>query len=542
MASKAAIEALPTVLSAGPSTMTSFLYQTRTLASLQWTRSRSTARPQLCETRKHFSGTVARHVTHAKRNEMATTTATAPEENKGPTIRRTTVMHSSTPQFSGDFYGQNTGSRSVAGKPQKRPRGSIARRVYEPEAVLTRESDIPWDTTEMVDNDFEDVESSGMYDAEDDIFDDENEMDAWTRKSDPSQDRQTTITPSERAAFETIFENIRSKTKNAKRYDIFDEETTGPAARERAKARLEGILGNAMTAAIPRTRDEMEIVVNRYPPSLRALAAKAVGLDFDESSFEETAKEEEQAMDNDQLEELRKPIREGVEAKMRAANTDFELWAVMEKEVFPLIEKLGLEGAEKETSVKKRGRKPRITSKTSARKSVLPLEEEQISPFEPITHEGQAVSPLAFYGPLYPSYLLLGLRLLDRSFAKPSPFTLSILPKIKSLGLISHVLGASTQLYNELLIIHWYHHDDFRGTLNLLSEMEQSGLNFNKETLEIVDDIMRMQGRILRGDRGATLKTLWSLPEFTPGKFGYWQKKITKMLTERENTAGRLSY
>lgn len=548
MASKTAVEILPAMLSAIPPSMTPFLYQTRTLASLYLTRSRSITRPHSCECRRHFSGTVARHIRNDEQVETTTTAATTAEENTGPTIRRTAVMSGSEPQFSGDFYGQNNSSRSVAAKLQKGARGSIVRRVYEPEEVTRNESQIPWDTTEMMDNDFDNAKSSDLYDAEDDIFDDENDIDAWTRTSDPSQDRQTTITPSERAAFETIFENIRNKMKNAQRYDTYGEASSDPVSKERAMSRLEGILGNAMAADIPRTRDEKEIVVNRYPPSLRALAAKAVGLDFDESHFEETAREEEEALDNDQLEELRKPIRERVEAKMRAAETDFALWAVMEEEVFPLIAKLGLGEAGMERPTTKHGKKsskiPKSpkTLKLKPSKSQLSSKEKQISQFEPILYEGQVVSPLAFYGPLYPSYLLLGLRLLDRSFVRPSPLTLSILPKIKSLGLISHVLGATTQLYNELLIIHWYRLDDFRGALNLLSEIEQSGLNFNRETLDIIDDITRMQGRILRGDRGPVLKALWSLPEFAPGKFGYWQKKITKMLDEKEGPKARLSY
>lgn len=450
-------------------------------------------------------------------------------------------MRGSLPRFSGDFYGNNTGSRSVAGKPQKDP--SIMRKVYLPERT-ERLTDMPWDT-ELIDNGFEDSESSDLYGTVDDLFDDENETDAWTRRSNPSRDRQTTITPSERAAFEAIFNTIRNKTKNAQRYGNLERETTSPDQRKKAAQRLEDIIGVAMTERYPQTRDEKETVVNRYPPSLRALAAKAVGLDYNESHFEETAKKEEEAMDNDQLEELRKPIREKVEARMHAAETDAELWAVMEREVFPLIEKLGLVKPGKEKPLKKRapGRKPAITPKASKREIVLPPKEQQIVQFEPIQHKGQVISPLAFYGPLYPSYLLLGLRLLDRSFAKPSLLTLSILPKIKSLGLISHVLGASTQLYNELLIIHWYRYDDFRGAISLLSEMEESGLSFNKETLEIVDDIVRMQGRILRGDRGPTLKALWSLPEFAPGKFGHWRNKIMRMLSEKVDTAGQqLSY
>jgi hypothetical protein len=438
------------------------------------------------------------------------------------------------PQFSGDSNSNDIGSRVVTRTPQTE--ASIIRRVYEPESTQ-RSLDMPWDTTEVMDNGFDYFESNDYYSIEDDIFDDEDEMDAWTR----NPGRQTTITATERAAFEAIFKNIRNKTKNTQRYGSLEENAINHRWARGAKERLESIMGDSMTERFPQTRDEKEIVVNRYPPTLRALAAKAVGLDYDEAHFEKTAQEEE-TIDTDQLEELRRPVREEVEAKMRAAETDSEMWDVMEREVFPLIEKLGLEKAENEKPAKKLGQKPAIISKTSPRKTILPLEDKQTMHFEPIVHEGQEISPLAFYGPLYPSYLLLGLRLLDRSFAKPSPLTLSILPKIKSLGLISHVLGASTQLYNELLIIYWYRYDDFRGVISLLSEMEESGLIFNQETLEIINDILRMQGRILKGDRGPTLKALWSLPEFAPGKFGYWRKKIKKMLDERVDTLGPSSY
>ena len=436
------------------------------------------------------------------------------------------------PRFSGYSHGKSD-PQDIQGASQKPD--LTTRKVYDSQG--DKQLDTPWDTRDG----FEDIETEGFYDIEDDVFDNEDEMDAWTRDTDPSQDRQTTITATERAAFQTIFKNIRSKTMNARKYGVEEDRDPDHSAHLRAKQRLERVMGKSMTERIPQTRDEMETVVNRYPPSLRALAAKAVGLDYDEAQFEENAQGEE-AINKDQLEELRKPIREEVEAKMRAADTDSELWDIMEKEVFPLIEKLGLEKAGKERRAKQHGRKSAIATRPSASKIVLPSEQEQTIQLEPIVHMGQEISPLSFYGPLYPSYLLLGLRLLDRSFAKPSPLTLSILPKIKHLGLISHVLGASTQLYNELLIVHWYRYDDFRGVINLLSEMEESGLNFNNETLDIISDIMRMQRRILNGERGDTLKALWRLPEFAPGRFVYWHKKIKRMISENVDSGGQLSY
>ncbi|KAG0644928.1 hypothetical protein D0Z07_9379 [Hyphodiscus hymeniophilus] len=528
MASKVAVEVLPIIFSTVPLTMTPFLFQTRTLARLQ--KGIPIGRPH--GVRRNFSGGISRQ-DRAKQDE--TTTATLRQEKTGPTIRRTTIMRTQ-PRFSGGHKRDHDGSPDLESVPQS----SILRRVYDSEG--DQRLDVPWDTAEVTETGFDGIETHNFYDMEDDFLDDEDQMDAWTRHTDPSQDRKTTITATERSAFEAIFKNIRNKTANAHKYGGLDGQGPSPAARLRARERLEGLMGKSMIERFPKTRDEMETVVNRYPPSLRALAAKAVGLDYDEAHFEETAKQEE-VMDNDQLEVLRQPIREAVEARMRAAATDAELWDVLEEEVFPLIEKLGLEKAGEEKRVKRPGRTKRpIAPELKAQKVVLPPEHKQTVQFEPIVHMGQEVSPLAFYGPLYPSYLLLGLRLLDRSFSRPSPLTLSILPKIKSLGLISHVLGASTQLYNELLIVHWYQHDDFRGVYNLLTEMEEHGLPFNKETSDIVRDIIRMQARILRGDRGPTLKELWSLPEFAPGKFGPWHKKIEKMMAEDVDPVGQLSY
>jgi len=147
-------------------------------------------------------------------------------------------------------------------------------------------------------------------------------------------------------------------------------------------------------------------------------------------------------------------------------------------------------------------------------------------------NETMEVSALQFYGPLYPSYLLMSIRLLDRGFEQPSPLALSVLPKIKSLGPISQVLGASTALYNELLRVYWYRYDNFQKVLKLLTEMERSGLDFGKETLEVIQDIIGLQSKIARGERGKTLRLLWSLPEFAPNRFRAWKEQVEAAIGE----------
>jgi hypothetical protein len=235
-----------------------------------------------------------------------------------------------------------------------------------------------------------------------------------------------------------------------------------------------------------------------------------------------------------ELEALRDPERERVEALMKNANTDVEFWEVMEKEVFALIPKLGLED-EKPEPVKK----PTTAKMKKAKAAKQPKPE--IERFEKVvaqTPNGTEVSALTLYGPLYPSYLLLGLRLLDRSFAKPSPLALSILPKIKSLGPISHVLGASTQLYNELLRTYFYRYEDFNSIAKTLNEMEKSAVEVDEETLEVIIEILKTKAVIGRGEKGSTIKALWQMPQYARVNFQYWRNKTADIL-EKNYVAAR---
>jgi hypothetical protein len=371
-----------------------------------------------------------------------------------------------------------------------------------------------------------------------------------TKRSDPDQDRTSTITPSEKLAFQKIFSDIFARSQPGATYGTdghlegergevdVEEGEEGYDKMNEGKAGARATLNNLVGAAVQdQSREEMEAAIRRYPPALRGAAARAIGL-RGRHPVAAAAKEAEQtiiaaeakaAANADRLEQLRKPERDRVEGLMRSASTDFELWAVLEKEVFPLITEMGLEEAPKEN--KKTPAKKKAGKKASQVQDDTPDAQSEKLPVE-MDSPVDGISPLEFYGPLYPSYLLLGLRLLNNSFVRPSPLTLTILPQIKSLGIISHVLGASTQLYNELLQINWYRHDNFRGVLSLLQEMEEFGLEWDTDTLRVIDDIMNTQNIIRSGDRGTTLQVLWSLPEFAPDRFRQWKSKIGKAVSK----------
>lgn len=89
---------------------------------------------------------------------------------------------------------------------------------------------------------------------------------------------------------------------------------------------------------------------------------------------------------------------------------------------------------------------------------------------------------------VYPAALLYALRLFARDFPS-SHFAFNLLPRIRELGHTSYVLGASTQFYNSLMSLKWHRNSSLREIHKLLSEMEQSGVEFDEETCRIVHHI-----------------------------------------------------
>jgi hypothetical protein len=390
-------------------------------------------------------------------------------------------------------------------------------------SAITENRGIPFDDGEN----FDDIKFSDDLDpfADEDLFNDNLEVPDISTEAMARPVRESTITVTEKYAFERIFADIIARSKTA---GSGATSSSGPSNNQavvltkkksirgrKAKESLRSIMEEAT-----KTQEELRANVYKYPIPLRAAAARALGL----ASTKSTESLQDEIIGNTyELENIRQPERERVESLMRDAKTDIKLWQVMEAEVFALVAKLGLE---EKLKAQAGDTKPR------ARKNKKKAPEEANNDVPATAGSGQLLD-LNIHGPLYPSHVLLGLRLLDRSFAKPSPLVLNVLPRIKSLGIVSHVLGASTALYNELLRIYWIRYDDFVGVSKLLNEMDQAGLEFDEETLNIVNEINQAQLKVRRGDRGAMLQALWSMPEFAPGKFRGWKEKIRASIEER---------
>lgn len=365
----------------------------------------------------------------------------------------------------------------------------------------------------------------GFEEADQTLIDYGTEIEALASPNYPK--RESTITDSERHIFNRIFTDMLSRNQSTSLPDAdsddFDTEKMIRTNKESARNKLDNIMGHSLNASRDRhlTKEQRKNAINRYPPALRAAAARAIGLNLQKSVPETKTTE----LGFDAQEQLRQPERERVENLLRNAETDFELWEVLEKEVFPLIAKMGLAETKESRDQQRRG----------VHDSSIPpiVYEEDITSDSDVESE---ISPLELYGPLYPSHLLLGLRLLDRGFSRPSSLSRSILPRIKSFGLLSHVLGASTPLYNELLRISWLRYDDFRTCVDLLNEMENEGLEFDKETHEIVIDILRIRAVVWKGP-GWNKVAMWGLPNFKKASdLERWEPKIAKAVNEKSMT------
>lgn len=502
-----------------------FLYQTRTLAISTWKRSGTvyqSGHGARCIYR-NLSGS-SRFQDVAKRGTIPTTTS-APKAGTGGTfsIRRTTNMSGVEPQFTGNVeLGHEKSSFSSAHGYKASEKHN---KPYAPdEKELERE-----ELTNSAPIEFDE-------DVNDDLADDLWDPDELEQLTDGYETGDSTITAGERRAFQKIFSDIfeGSQRLSLKKEDWFDDdlgEDILPRNKAKAKSKLDNILTNAIRRDLSSNPEGIVAAVERYPPALQAAAAKAIGLANNEEDDEGAAPIEGNQLDEEQLEALREPECTRIEGLMRNAKSDFELWDVMEKEVFSLVAKLGLAN----TPTSQAGPKGSKSKKTRGKNTSPEAISEKIEQAElnQLVEADNGVSPLKLYGPLYPSFLLLGLRLLDRGFARPSALTLALLPKIKSFGFSSHVLGASTQFYNELLRIYHYRQNDFRGMLDLLAEMENLALDLNVETLRVVLEVMRTQKSIYLGNKGFALKALWEMPEFAPHKFSPWRANIEKAIYER---------
>lgn len=301
----------------------------------------------------------------------------------------------------------------------------------------------------------------------------------------------STITPTEAHVFKGIFDEIaqgKMPSTSTKRRPL----QGGGGASEREVEPLAGLRSTSIVEQA-RMNEFRDNVLSRFPEDLRNAAHVALGL-FETKSgseFIEVEQEsEEQRLERLKYERIREEEKTRVDELMKACDTDFALWRVMEKEVFSLPQKLGIVTAQEAAD-----------ETVGGASSNLGAEEEQKRVMD-------------VHGPLYSHFLNQGLALFDSGFARPSSLALEILPRVKALGLPSYVLGVSTPFYAALARIHWDRFGDASTALDVIDEMNKIGLFANED---VQDLLYRMRSDIYvcsLGSQGSFVTAMMEAPPF----------------------------
>ncbi|KAI1742833.1 hypothetical protein F4680DRAFT_411836 [Xylaria scruposa] len=354
-----------------------------------------------------------------------------------------------------------------------------------------------------------------------------------------------TITPSERQIFERIFADIEARgLKPAVKDDgaPVDSTVTWPTRPITQQAAFDAGQARPATVTAPAdlsgaAKDRAKVLL-RFPPPLRGAAEKAfntISQQAKSTQYDTTAVKGDEFINDEwqapahtpartiELEAQRSSERTRIEGLITSATSDFELWDVLEREVFTMPARLGIvkssaRSDEAETS-------PIVTERDHSSTGDDPGDSQKLN--------------LYVHGPLYPAYLLLALRRLDTAFSAPSSLVFSILPRIKELGLESYVLGASTPFFNELLTIYWTRRGDLSGVLNLLQEMRHCGLYFDTRTSNILEQVDQAVSRLASGrERSGFGQALMLMPEYEHSQrdqIRHWHKEVGLSVQDRQD-------
>jgi hypothetical protein len=224
------------------------------------------------------------------------------------------------------------------------------------------------------------------------------------------------------------------------------------------------------------------------------------------------------------VEKLQEEQNSKITALLSAAKTDTELWSVLDTEVFTLVKNLDLDGTTKKAQ-------PKSKKKAKATKG------EKAEPTSASTLHWAApktkidATSVAVIGPIFPVLLVTAVRQLRQDFPRSS-LPLNLIPTVKALGRGAYVLGASTALYNELIAMAWIKYADLQYVEELIQDMDNGGVDFDVNTLEMLDAI-NAEGQEARNQAyGQIVAAVWSLDRFVGGwaKLQRWRDVMKERL------------
>ena len=368
----------------------------------------------------------------------------------------------------------------------------------------------------------------------------------------------STITASEQAVFNRIFADILSPN-----YRTASENTvkTNPAHDAECFADLDAIFNDALVALEKRTSNikqrKAALATSRLIRTDRAIIKPKTiverllhddgtagfiqgapahqdvpSLSYETDDWNHRGKTGPDDVSN--LREVHYQYRNKVNYLLDRAQTDVELWQILENEVFRLVRELDarIKRAEKTNQTKPR----KATKARTALTSPPPSEGNQN-----LTKKPAAGKPSRIQQPMKPASLLptpllsivqheysryvnKTLRALQ-NFFPTSPLALQVLPTVRRLGPISYTLGATTKLYNRTMLSMWKQEGNLHAIADLLDEMFKNGVETDHVTLAFLTGLKRVRDNALAGHNGLWTKNWWSMANEEEG----WRRVTQRM-------------
>ncbi|KAF2030852.1 hypothetical protein EK21DRAFT_64555 [Setomelanomma holmii] len=349
--------------------------------------------------------------------------------------------------------------------------------------------------------------------------------------------RKTTITDTERAAFEKLYKKFDAQGQGRKKQDGEHEELDQIADEyyEDDEDRTGNTLDKVFDVVLQgkaRQKPSHTAIHERIsrPKQRREAAAEAKG---EAAPAGDSPREKNVAYkaERERVKKLRLDERDRVDKLLKNAQTDHQLWQVLEREVFDQLRKLDLDGAESKSATPDKKTKASGKGKGQA-KGATQADKAQES--QPATVDKRILFPN------YPHHLLTALVMLRTNFPA-SPLPLTILPTMKSLGRSSYALGATTLLYRHLLRTAWLQQSSYALIDTLLIDMETNVIEFDTGILEVLDAIIKEYEMARSSRLGREMQLVYGMELWGEGakKVKAWRNVVADRVGVKDEISAR---
>lgn len=450
----------------------------------------------------------------------------------------------------------STNTLSLIPRPRKSPRAPGSQVIpYRNFASIPRHQAGAYNTPRANENPFEDdVFANPRPDrlSDSDVAFEDGEF----TFAEAGKSKKSTMTPSEKVAFDRIFKDIdESTTATATDEIAFDEQDADSDPYEDLNSifdkaiqdlRLrEELMADKLTRdeqrqpqRYRRAMDELLVVKDTAGLSSRAFLRPLRLVYGNEVEGEGDMQENE--------ENLKKACEDHkglVSGLLERATTDVQIWKVLEEEVFSLIKHLDVQIKFDQKARKASERQEKRLAKEKGKEKLAnadgdgvindkgPLKDTALNAPPPAALPTNTL--ISILQSNYADYLVSALRLFRRHHTS-SFYALYLLPHVKRLGPISYVLGASTGLYNEVLFLKWTQFSDLHGMGDLMQEMLNQGIEANEVTMVFLRRLRAKRSHGLTGRFGPIMFNWWDMRGNRDGWRRMWAMYLQIKEEERE--------